>query len=40
MGFFMNSELLPILTDYANKKKGGMKFIFLVMVAILDTGRR
>jgi hypothetical protein len=25
MGFFMNFELLPILTDYANKKKGGMK---------------
>jgi hypothetical protein len=22
----MNSELLPILTDYANLKKGGMKF--------------
>jgi hypothetical protein len=26
MGFFMNFELLPILTDYANYKKGGMKF--------------
>jgi hypothetical protein len=25
-GFFMNFELLPILTDYANQKKGGMKF--------------
>jgi hypothetical protein len=25
-GFFMNFELLPILTDYANLKKGGMKF--------------
>jgi hypothetical protein len=25
-GFFMNFELLLILTDYANKKKGGMKF--------------
>jgi hypothetical protein len=25
MGFFMNFELLPILTDYANLKKGGMK---------------
>ena len=25
-GFFMNFELLPILTDYANYKKGGMKF--------------
>jgi hypothetical protein len=25
-GFFMIFELLPILTDYANKKKGGMKF--------------
>ena len=24
-GFFMNFEFLPILTDYANKKKGGMK---------------
>ena len=24
-GFFMNFELLPILTDYANLKKGGMK---------------
>ena len=24
-GFLMNFELLPILTDYANKKKGGMK---------------
>jgi hypothetical protein len=22
-GLFMNFELLPILTDYANKKKGG-----------------
>ena len=22
----MNFELLPILTDYANKKTGGMKF--------------
>ena len=22
----MNFELLPILTDYANLKKGGMKF--------------
>ena len=22
-GFFMNFELLPILTDYENKKKGG-----------------
>jgi hypothetical protein len=43
---------LPILTDYANLKKGGMKFkkifssetiekfLFLVMVAILDTGQR
>jgi hypothetical protein len=25
-GFFINFELLPILTDYANFKKGGMKF--------------
>jgi hypothetical protein len=25
-GLFMNFELLPIFTDYANKKKGGMKF--------------
>ena len=25
-GFFMNFELLPILTDYANLKKGVMKF--------------
>jgi hypothetical protein len=24
-GFFMNFEVLPILTDYANKKKGGME---------------
>jgi hypothetical protein len=24
-GLFMNFELLPIFTDYANKKKGGMK---------------
>ena len=24
-GFFMNFELLPILTDYANSKKRGMK---------------
>ena len=24
-GFFMNFELLPILTDYANLKKGGLK---------------
>ena len=24
-GFFMNFELLPIMTDYANWKKGGMK---------------
>ena len=23
--FFMNFELLPILTDYANLKKGGLK---------------
>ena len=29
-GFFMNFELLPILTDYANLKKGGwnLKKIF------------
>jgi hypothetical protein len=25
-GFLMNFELLPILTDYANLKIGGMKF--------------
>jgi hypothetical protein len=25
-GFIMNFELLPILTDYANWKKGGMEF--------------
>jgi hypothetical protein len=25
-GIFMNFELLPILTDYANMKKEGMKF--------------
>ena len=25
-GIFMNFELLSILTDYANQKKGGMKF--------------
>ena len=25
-GFFMNFELLPILTDYGNLKKGGIKF--------------
>ena len=25
-GFFMNFELLSILTNYANYKKGGMKF--------------
>jgi hypothetical protein len=24
-GFLLNFELLPILTDYANLKKGGMK---------------
>ena len=24
-GFFINFELLPILTDYANEKKEGMK---------------
>jgi hypothetical protein len=39
----MNFELLPILTDYANYKKGGCplkKFLFSVMVAILDTGQR
>ena len=24
-GFFMNFEFLPILTDYANWEKGGMK---------------
>ena len=24
-GFFMNFELLPILTDYVNYKKGGKK---------------
>jgi hypothetical protein len=35
-GFFMNFELLPILTDYEIQKKG----LFLVMAAILDTGRR
>jgi hypothetical protein len=39
-GFFMNFELLPILTDYEIKKKGLKKFLFLVMAAILDTGRR
>jgi hypothetical protein len=51
-GFFMNFELLPILTDYEIKKRGDeIKKIFpsettepistkLVMVAILDTGRR
>ena len=26
-GFFFNFELLPFLTDYANYKKGGMKFL-------------
>jgi hypothetical protein len=47
----MNFELLPILTDYEIKKRGlsGLKlssfghlkkFLFLVMAAILDTGRR
>jgi hypothetical protein len=38
----MNFELLPILTDYEIKKKGGhlKKFLFLVMAAILDTERR
>jgi hypothetical protein len=25
-GFFMNFEVLPILTDYEIKKKGGKKF--------------
>jgi hypothetical protein len=39
-GFFMNFEILPILTDYANKKGHLKKFLFLVMAAILDTGRR
>jgi hypothetical protein len=24
-GFFMNFEIMLILTDYANEKKGGMK---------------
>jgi hypothetical protein len=43
-GFFMNFELLPILTDYEIKKKSSRfghlkKFLFLVMAAILDTGR-
>jgi hypothetical protein len=40
-GFFMNFEILPILTDYANKSSFGhlKKFLFLVMAAILDTGR-
>jgi hypothetical protein len=28
------------LTDYEIKKKGLKKFLFLVMAAILDTGRR
>jgi hypothetical protein len=28
------------LTDYANKKGHLKKFLFLVMAAILDTGRR
>jgi hypothetical protein len=37
-GFFMNFELLPILTDYA--RFGHLKkFLFLVMAAILDIGR-
>jgi hypothetical protein len=26
-GFFMNFEFLPILTDYANKKKGGITIL-------------
>jgi hypothetical protein len=38
IGFFMNFELLPILTDYSFGHL--KKFLFLVMVAILDTGRR
>jgi hypothetical protein len=25
-GLFMNFELLPILTNYANEEKGGMQF--------------
>jgi hypothetical protein len=43
----MNCELLPILTDYANYKKEGMKlkknhlkkFLFLVTAAIFNGGR-
>jgi hypothetical protein len=39
-GFFMNFGLLPILTNYANSSFGHLKkFLFLVMAAILDTGR-
>jgi hypothetical protein len=30
MGFFMNFELLPILTDYANLKKGGTVQIWTI----------
>jgi hypothetical protein len=30
-GFFMNFELLPILTVYANWKKGGMKLIIFYL---------
>jgi hypothetical protein len=43
-GFFMNLDLLQIVTNYANEKKGGMKFkknllLCLVTAAILNGGR-
>jgi hypothetical protein len=39
-GFHMNFDLLPILTDYASSFGHLKKIIFVVMAAILDTGRR
>jgi hypothetical protein len=51
-GFFMNFEILLILTDYANYSSNlgtfwlkieqfwPFDFFFLVMAAILDTGQR
>jgi hypothetical protein len=36
-GFFMNFELLPILTDYEIKKKGGMKLKKNLRTALTDT---
>jgi hypothetical protein len=36
-GFFMNFEILPILTDYANYKKGGIGGHLGYRTALTDT---